>query len=285
MIFVCAVGRHSCLITPSPRFRRPQVTLTDSFWAPKLETNRRVTIPHIMRENETTGRVDNFRKAAQQMPGPYTRTPLQRHRHLQGGRGRVALAEGEAGSGARHEGRRSDRAHRCRRRSPTATCFPARTIDPKNPAAGVGPERWVYENGSHELYNSGHLYEAAVAHFLSTGKRTLLDVAIKNADLVAATFGPNGRHAVPGPRGDRGRPGEDVSRHRQPEVPRHREVLHRRARQAAPGHAGLSGRARSRCTTSAPTSRTRRRSSIRRARSATPSARCISTWGPPTSPR
>ena len=49
-----------------------QVTLTDQFWAPKLETNRRVTIPHIMRENETTGRVDNFRKAGRQMPGAYT---------------------------------------------------------------------------------------------------------------------------------------------------------------------------------------------------------------------
>ena len=48
------------------------VTLTDKFWAPKLETNRRVTIPHILQENETTGRVDNFRKAARQMPGAYS---------------------------------------------------------------------------------------------------------------------------------------------------------------------------------------------------------------------
>jgi DUF1680 family protein len=76
--------------------------------------------------------------------------------------------------------------------------FPARTIDPQHPATGVGPERWIYENGSHELYNSGHLYEAAVAHFEATGKRTLLDVAIRNADLVCRTFGPNGRHAVSG---------------------------------------------------------------------------------------
>lgn len=43
---------------------------------------------------------------------------------------------------------------------------------------------------SHELYNSGHLYEAAVAHYRATGKRTLLDVAIKNADLVCQVFGP-----------------------------------------------------------------------------------------------
>ncbi len=76
--------------------------------------------------------------------------------------------------------------------------MPARTIDPVHPAPGLGPERWAYENGSHELYNAGHLYEAAGAHFEATGKRTLLDVAVKNADLVAATFGPKGRQAVPG---------------------------------------------------------------------------------------
>ncbi len=53
---------------------------------------------------------------------------------------------------------------------------------------------------SHELYNVGHLYEAAVAHFQATGKRTLLDVAIKNADLVARTFGrgPGKRQGFPG---------------------------------------------------------------------------------------
>lgn len=34
------------------------------------------------------------------------------------------------------------------------------------------------------------MYEAAVAHYRATGKRTLLDVAIKNADLVCQVFGP-----------------------------------------------------------------------------------------------
>ena len=51
---------------------------------------------------------------------------------------------------------------------------------------------------SHELYNAGHLYEAAVAHFNATGKRTLLDVALKNADLVARVWGLHGLHIPPG---------------------------------------------------------------------------------------
>jgi DUF1680 family protein len=42
------------------------------------------------------------------------------------------------------------------------------------------------------------MYEAAVAHFQATGKRTLLSVATKSADLVCRTFGPNARRDVPG---------------------------------------------------------------------------------------
>ena len=39
------------------------VHLTDVFWAPRLDTNRTVTIPHIFKENEDTGRVKNFELA------------------------------------------------------------------------------------------------------------------------------------------------------------------------------------------------------------------------------
>jgi uncharacterized protein len=52
--------------------------------------------------------------------------------------------------------------------------------------------------GSHELYDAGHLIEAAVAHFQATGKRTLLDVALRFADRIAADFGPRARHDAPG---------------------------------------------------------------------------------------
>jgi hypothetical protein len=76
--------------------------------------------------------------------------------------------------------------------------FTARTCDPAHPVPGIGAERWVEETVSHEPYNVGHLYEAAVAHFQATGKRTLLDVAVKNADLVASVFGPDKRRAFPG---------------------------------------------------------------------------------------
>ena len=47
------------------------VRITDAFWAPRREINRTVTIQHIMQQNELTGRVDNFLKAAKKKPGPY----------------------------------------------------------------------------------------------------------------------------------------------------------------------------------------------------------------------
>jgi DUF1680 family protein len=49
--------------------------------------------------------------------------------------------------------------------------------------------RWANLRDCHELYVAGHFIEAGVAHFQATGKRTLLEVASKLADLIARTFG------------------------------------------------------------------------------------------------
>jgi DUF1680 family protein len=42
------------------------------------------------------------------------------------------------------------------------------------------------------------MYEAAVAHTVTTGERSFLDIAVKNADLLVRTFGPGKRRAFPG---------------------------------------------------------------------------------------
>ena len=175
-----------------------QVQITGGFWRPKVDTNRTVTIPHILLQNEKTGRVDNLRKGAGRMPGEY-----------QGRRFNdtdvYKVVEAAAYTLISHPdpglSKKLDELIDliAAAQQPDGYLFPARTITPASPAAGVGTERWMYENtGSHELYNAGHLYEAAVAHFLATGKRTLLDVAVKNADLVRRTFGPAARHDAPG---------------------------------------------------------------------------------------
>ncbi|MBX2916474.1 MAG: glycoside hydrolase family 127 protein [Cyclobacteriaceae bacterium] len=58
-------------------------------------------------------------------------------------------------------------------------------------------ERWS-DMSMHEDYNGGHLIEAAVAYYQVTGKRKLLDVAIKFADHFDARFGPGKLHWVTG---------------------------------------------------------------------------------------
>ena len=54
----------------------------------------------------------------------------------------------------------------------------------------IGKERWEkVDELSHELYNLGHFYEAAVAYYQATGKQKILDIAIKSADLIDREFG------------------------------------------------------------------------------------------------
>ena len=68
---------------------------------------------------------------------------------------------------------------------PDGYLYTARTIDPLHPHPWSGNERWVLEGvNSHELYDLGHLYEAAAAHYQATGKRTLLDIALRTANLL-----------------------------------------------------------------------------------------------------
>jgi DUF1680 family protein len=59
--------------------------------------------------------------------------------------------------------------------------------------------RWIEtSNSSHEFYNVGHMYEAAVAHHMATGSNAFLDVALKNADLIYEVCLTQGNDYVPG---------------------------------------------------------------------------------------
>ncbi|HVS66286.1 MAG TPA: beta-L-arabinofuranosidase domain-containing protein [Thermoanaerobaculia bacterium] len=160
----------------------------NGFWAERIRVNREVTIPHAFEQNETTGRVDNFRKAAGRMEGDhqgerYNDTDVYK------------VFEGAAYSLAVEPDPELDARLDAlievigKAQEADGYLFTPRTVDPSAPPPGIGETRWSNLAVSHELYNAGHLYEAAVAHFQATGKRSLLEVALRNADLVAATFG------------------------------------------------------------------------------------------------
>lgn len=181
------------LITPSLQ----AVKVTDDFWQPVIERNRTITIPYIFEKCEETGRIDNFAIAGGLKKGKHTgeryndsdvfkiiegacysllETPDPELRAYADSLVTL-VAEAQEDDGY---------------------LYTTRTIDPVNMAPGAGRERWIDERVSHELYNVGHMYEAAVAHYMATGSDRFLNVAIRNAELVASEFGWGLREIAPG---------------------------------------------------------------------------------------
>ena len=79
--------------------------------------------------------------------------------------------------------------------------YTARTINPRHPHGWSGQKRWELEEVlSHELYNLGHMVDAACAHYQATGSRKFLDIASRYADCVVREVGSRTGQAcvVPG---------------------------------------------------------------------------------------
>lgn len=175
-----------------------QVKLNDHFWLPRLKTNHTVTIPASFARCESTGRVKNFEMAAVHTGKfctifPFDDTDI--YKTIEGASYSLSLFPDP--KLAAYIDSLIDKIGKAQ--EPDGYLYTARTIDPQHPHSWSGMERWVKEREmSHELYNSGHLYEAAAAHYYATGRKNLLNIALKNADLVCATFGPDKRHVAPG---------------------------------------------------------------------------------------
>lgn len=174
------------------------VKLNDHFWLPRVEINRTVTIPASFARCENTGRVKNFEMAATRTGKFCTKYPFDDTDIYK-------TIEGASYSMAVHPDAKLDKyvdslvAVVGKAQEADGYLYTARTIDPLNPHPWSGSQRWVKENElSHELYNSGHLFEAASAHYLATGKRNFLNIALKNADLLVKTFGDGRLHVAPG---------------------------------------------------------------------------------------
>ncbi len=184
-------------ITPVPF---TDVTITDDFWSKRIETNRTITIPYGFEKCEKEGRIRNFARAGGLLEGEYEgKMPFDDsdiYKIIEGASysltvhpdpnlveyiddiiEKIAAAQEEDG-------------YLCTWKTINPDTTPAWWVKP-------GP-RWYNLGASHELYNAGHMYEAAVAHYLATGKTNFLNVALKNADLIVETFGPGKKLEVPG---------------------------------------------------------------------------------------
>lgn len=178
-----------------------QLSLTDEFWMAKIRTIQDSTIAYSFQKCEEEGRMDNFLIAGGVMEGstrghmPFDDTDL--YKLIEGASNTLISSpdpELESYLDSIIEiiriGQESD--------GYITSWF---TIDRKAPPAWwVAPseKRWENEISSHELYNSGHLFEAAAVHYLATGKRNFLDIALRNADLLVEHFGPGKLQTPPG---------------------------------------------------------------------------------------
>ncbi|MFT4031440.1 MAG: glycoside hydrolase family 127 protein [Siphonobacter sp.] len=176
------------------------VKVTSSFWLPRLETNRLVTIPFAFQKCEETGRIDNFAIAGKLKKGDFRGQRFDDSDVFK-------VIEGASYSLAYHPDPKLESyldtliTKIAAAQEPDGYLYTIRTIlGDKTPEREwrAGYARFTFLNSSHELYNAGHLYEAAVAHFQATGKRNLLNVATKNADYLLTVFGPEKLIEVPG---------------------------------------------------------------------------------------
>lgn len=180
------------------------IALSDNFWAPRIVINRDVTIPAAFGHCERSGRIENFRRAAAKIRGdgdgnvshsefPFDDTDVYKFIEAAS----HAIASQPDATMEMYLDRLI--AYIAAAQEPDGYLYTARTIAPQFPHPWSGPDRWVLERElSHELYNLGHLLEAAAAHYFATKTNSLLDIAIRSADLLGRTFGPGKRSIWPG---------------------------------------------------------------------------------------
>ena len=176
-----------------------QVRINDKFWAPRIEINHLITIPHAFKKCEKSGRIDNFSRAAGLLnDGKKPIFPFDDSDVFK-------VIEGAAYSlihfpDPKLEEYLDDLIEKiAAAQEDDGYLYTTRTINPSKPHIWAGKKRWELVSVlSHELYNMGHLIEAGIGYYQATGKRKLLKLAIKSADLINREFGPGKLERIPG---------------------------------------------------------------------------------------
>jgi DUF1680 family protein len=158
-----------------------QVKIEDDFWAPRRKTNRDVSLAHSLDMLEKTGNLANFDLAAQNKHEGY-KGPVFSDSDLYKTLEAVSYSlatDPDPKLDARLDAIIARLAAAQRPDGYLNTWYDVNAPD----------QRFSNLKDNHELYCAGHLFEAAAAHFQATGKRSLLDVATRYADLLCKTFG------------------------------------------------------------------------------------------------
>lgn len=190
-----------------------EVEMTSDFWLPRLETQREVLVPWAFERTESG--VAHLQAAADFLKGEKVENH-RAHRFIDSDLYKVmegaayllqlrddpeleakidAIAEVIAA--AQHE---------------DGYLYPSHTTKVGSEQHMMGDKPYTFVVHSHELYNVGHLYEAAVAYYLATGKDNLLKIAEKSAQHINRVFFEGD------PNYNNGKPINQAPGHQEPEL-------------------------------------------------------------------
>ena len=153
----------------------------DTFWAPRIETNRVATIPHLLRELEKQGSLGGFRILAGDKSEKY-------HGYMWGDSDVYKTIEGMAAALRLH----ADPALAQQKEQIVGSIVGAQAPDgylfPQLQITEPGYRHFADETTrTCESYSIGHLIESAVADYRLTGRTNYLAVARRAAELLRRT--------------------------------------------------------------------------------------------------
>ena len=184
-----------------------------TFWGDRIQAAREVTIPLAFSKCESEHRYENFSMAAYTLQHPGHEgldTPKWDVRKFMGFSfdDTDVYKTIEGASYVLQTGGNSKENEKLKvyidsvldvvaaAQEPDGYLYTARTINPAHPHQWAGKNRWeVEEILSHELYNLGHMVDAACAHYQATGSDKFLNIAKRYADCVIREVGPNAGQA------------------------------------------------------------------------------------------
>jgi DUF1680 family protein len=164
------------------------VRIRDAFWSPKLAVYRERTIPHswryVQKEIEDNEIAAGWRSETRGQDTPWNQANL--HKVLE------TCAYALAQERDLDLENRLDRIHA----AIAAAQQPDGYVNALITVRGMVP--WANLDGQHDGYVAGHLIEAAVSHYLATGKSNFLQTARKLADHIRRRFIDEGNEGVCG---------------------------------------------------------------------------------------
>ena len=176
------------------------VRLDDNIWSSRIQVNNEISVPDFIEKCYKHSRIDNFRKAAGQMAGyfstSFTFDDADVYKCIE------ALAYHYMTNPSQELNTKMDEliGYVAAAQEADGYILTAWSAGkPGNRHSWLGNSKFETEpQNSHETFTLGHLYDAAIAHYHATGKRTLIDVAVKNANLLVDYYLKKGSNNEPG---------------------------------------------------------------------------------------